>query len=148
MLLLNNTYNQSKSMKSNSKLRSRATRWLGICGLVLGSITVAQAATYYVDASRADDTGAGASWGTAKKTIQAAVDVSVANDTVLVSNGVYSAGTTVTPGYSLSNRVAITNNILVKSVNGPAATIIRSSSAASSATSPSAFARGSPARYG
>ena len=63
-------------------------------------------------------------WATAATNIQDAVDVASAGETVLVTNGVYDTGETVTPGYSSSNRVVITNNIIVKSVNGPANTII------------------------
>ena len=87
----------------------------------------ANAATYYVDASRPDNAGAGTSWETAKKTIQAAVDVTSDGDTVIVTNGVYNTGTTVTPGYTLKNRVVITKAITVRSVNGPDATVIEGS---------------------
>jgi hypothetical protein len=44
---------------------------------------------------------------------------------VFVSNGVYDTGTTITPGFSVTNRVVITNDILVKSVNGAAFTSIK-----------------------
>ena len=63
-------------------------------------------------------------WNTAATNIQDAVDVSLNSGTIFVTNGIYSVGTTVTPGYSSSNRVVITNNITVKSVNGPEDTII------------------------
>ena len=85
------------------------------------------AATYYVDAARSDDTGTATNWATAKKTIQAAVNLTIAGDTVLVTNGVYNIGTTVTPGYALNNRVVITNSINVRSINGPNVTIIEGS---------------------
>lgn len=43
-------------------------------------------ATYYVDSTRADDTGAGTSWATAKKTFGAAVALLASGDTILVSH--------------------------------------------------------------
>ncbi len=52
------------------------------------------------------------------------MDAADAGDTVLVTNGVYATGGGVTPGYSSSNRIVITKNILVSSVNGPTVTII------------------------
>ena len=64
------------------------------------------------------------SWANAATTIQAAVSAVATGGTVWVSNGLYSAGATVTPGYALTNRVCITNAITVQSVNGPAATFI------------------------
>lgn len=85
------------------------------------------AATYYVDASRNDDSGVGTNWITAKMTIQAAVNLTAAGDTVLVTNGVYNTGTTLTPGYALKNRLVITNAITVRSLNGPEGTIIEGS---------------------
>lgn len=79
----------------------------------------------YVDASRPDDTGSATNWATAKKTIQAAVDIAEAGDVVLVTNGIYETGTRVTPGHLLLNRVVITNDIEVRSMNGPEVTVIR-----------------------
>lgn len=86
----------------------------------------ASATTYYVDASRPDDSGDGLSWATAKKTIQAAIDVASANDLVLVTDGVYNVGARVWAGVSgaLSNRVVIDKALTVRSVNGPTGTII------------------------
>jgi hypothetical protein len=52
------------------------------------------------------------------------VDVAIDGDTVLVTNGVYDSGGGVIPGYTLFNRLVITNDISVKSVNGPIVTII------------------------
>ena len=87
-----------------------------------------QAATYYVDAARPDDSGAGTSWATAKQTIQAAVDASVDGDTVLVTNGVYNIGAKPAPGYNVNNRVMINNKALtVRSLNGAAGTVIEGS---------------------
>ena len=86
--------------------------------------------TYYVDAARPDDSGDGANWATAKKTIQAAVVLATNSDTVLVTNGVYDIGGAVTPGYALTNRVCITNAITVRSFNNdPTNTIIKGTNA-------------------
>ena len=41
-----------------------------------------------------------------------------AGDTVLVTNGVYVSGAAVTLGYSLNNRVCVTHDLLIQSVNG------------------------------
>ena len=56
--------------------------------------------------------------------VQQAIDNSSAGDLVLVSNGVYNFGGGVTPDETSLNRIVITNNITVKSVNGPENTII------------------------
>ena len=82
------------------------------------------ATTFYV-ATNGSDSASGLTWATAKQTIQGAVDQTLAGDTVLVSNGVYATGCRVTPGYTVSNRVVIAQNITVQSVNGPAVTTIQ-----------------------
>ncbi len=79
---------------------------------------------YYVDASRSDDNGVATNWATAKRTIQAAVDLTENGNVVWVTNGVYDIGGAVTPSGSLTNRVCITTAITVQSVNGPNVTII------------------------
>jgi len=68
------------------------------------------------------------SWENAATNIQDAVNVcSTGNpfvvECVLVTNGIYDAGTTIIGG--VSNRVVITNSITVKSVNGALKTIIK-----------------------
>lgn len=70
------------------------------------------ATTYYVNASRPDDTGNGQSWASAKKTIQAAVIVSAAGDSVIVTNGIYAP-------ISTANK-----SIKIQSVNDAELTII------------------------
>ena len=92
--------------------------------LACGALLPARAATWYV-ATNGSDAATGTTWAEAKQTIQAAVDLAAAGDTVLVSNGVYATGVTVTPGFESSNRVVITKNIHVRSVNGPGVTSIR-----------------------
>ena len=100
------------------------------CHIILFSLfsTVSSfAATYYVDASRPNDSGAATNWATAKKTIQSSVDLTSNGDTVLVTNGVYDLGGAVAPIRNLTNRVCITTAITVQSVNGRDVTIIQGS---------------------
>jgi hypothetical protein len=84
----------------------------------------ASSAEYFVDASRPDDTGTATNWATAKKTIQAAVDLTVNGDTVWVTNGVYNQGGKKASGHSLTNRVCIEKAIYLRSVNGSEQTSI------------------------
>ena len=63
-------------------------------------------------------------WEKAAHIIQDAVVVASSNDIVLVTNGTYSTGGAVTPGFSLTNRVMINKPITLKSVNGPNVTTI------------------------
>ena len=99
-----------------------------LCFLALVSGALANGySTYYVDAANGDDANDGGSWEQAKQTIQNAVDNidGIPGRLVLVTNGVYDLGGAVTPGYALTNRVMINKPITVRSVNGPAATIIK-----------------------
>jgi len=66
-------------------------------------------------------------WAKAATNILDAVDVALAGDDVLVSNGVYSGGARVTPGGATSNRVVIAKAVTVRSLNGPGATMIMGS---------------------
>ena len=96
-----------------------------VCALFLSIITHnARAATWYV-ATNGNDGADGTNWATAKQTIQAGIDLAAVNDTVLVSNGVYSTG-----GYKdiisgLTNRILLYQPVIVQSVNGPTNTIIQ-----------------------
>jgi hypothetical protein len=93
--------------------------------LVLAAARHSCAAIYYV-ATNGNDSAAGTNWATAKATIQAAIDLSVSNDTVLVSNGVYATGGRIVYG-AMTNRVAITKAIMIRSINGPTVTTIKGS---------------------
>ena len=63
-------------------------RSAGFAGTILLAAGLAQAAVIHVSL-QGDDSAAGDSWATAKRTIQAAVDVAGYADTVLISNGIH-----------------------------------------------------------
>ena len=64
------------------------------------------------------------SWKTAAHTIQDAVNAADPGNLVLVTNGVYATGSTVTPGYTVRNRLVADKTVTVQSVSGPAVTVI------------------------
>ena len=64
------------------------------------------------------------SWSSAATSILNAVSICADGDVVLVSNGVYTIGSAVTPGATTMNRVLITNDIILRSVEGPEKTVI------------------------
>ena len=96
--------------------------------LLVLSTAVSQATSYYV-ATSGSDVNNGLSWAAPKSTIQAAVDLTSDGDSVLVFNGVYNTGGQKAQGADLTNRVCMTNTILLTSVNGPDVTFIEGSGA-------------------
>ncbi|MCK5851799.1 hypothetical protein KAH27_02110 [bacterium] len=87
-------------------------------------LSTSYAATNYVWQSSPSPTSPFTNWTTAAHVIQDAVDAANDGDLVLVTNGFYTAGGGLTPGFSLSNRVVITKSITLQSVNGPTNTLI------------------------
>ena len=88
-------------------------------------VEVVEKQTHYADKNSSNPVYPYTDLSTAATNIQEAVDAAIQHgDIVLVNDGVYDTGETVTPGYSCSNRVVITNDITVKSLNGPENTII------------------------
>ena len=77
--------------------------------------------TYFVNVNNPNSVFPYTSWATAATKIQDAVDAARAGDMVLVTNGVYRTGDVEARG---RNRVALTNQVVLRSVNGPKATII------------------------
>jgi hypothetical protein len=75
---------------------------------------------------------------TAGHDIQTVVDACAAGDTVLVYPGAYSTGGSVAPGYSLTNRVCITNAITLLSLSGPEDTQIVGAADPATTNGPSA----------
>lgn len=79
-------------------------------------------ATRYVWLDNPNPTPPYTDWLTAATGIQDAVDIAEAGEEVLVTNGVYQTGARAVDG--MSNRVAVTKPVTVRSVNGPAVTQI------------------------
>ncbi len=94
--------------------------------LLIGLLQATQATDWYV---ATNGTGLGTNgWANATNNLQGAINNSVVNDTIWVSNGVYDTGgvTNYPAGYILTNRIAIWKSITVRSKdNDPTNTIIR-----------------------
>lgn len=100
---------------------------LMIASWVLMLLTTQQvrSATLHVDASSTGASIPYSSWPTAATSIQDAVDAANSDDTILVNDGIYSNGSTISPDGELACRVVITKNVTIQSVNGPESTVIQ-----------------------
>jgi len=89
------------------------------------TIQVVSQPVYYVDVNNGTPSAPYTTWGTAATRIQDAVDqAAIVGSKVLAADGVYDQGTRATPGALLENRLVVTNEILIESVNGPQSTTI------------------------
>ena len=77
--------------------------------LSLLSATAGAQTTWYVDAARPDNSGAGTSWATAEKELQVAIDEAVSGDSVWVKAGTYkpTTGTDRNASFVLKEGVAV-----------------------------------------
>jgi len=82
------------------------------------------AAIRCVDVNNANPTRPHTNWVTATNVIQDAVDLADVADEVVVTKGVYATGGRAIHG-TMTNRVAVDKALVVRSVNGPALTVIR-----------------------
>jgi len=100
--------------------------WIFVCCCVAPLLCAgpAQAVTRYVDVNSTIPRAPYTNATEAAVTIQEAVDTAVAGDLILVAPGTYAEGGSIVYG-SLSNRVALTNAVMLRSTGSPANTIIQ-----------------------
>ena len=82
-------------------------------------------ATHFVAAVSTNSVAPFTSWATAATNIQDAVDAAAAGDEILVGDGIYATGGHSVGTNLLVSRVAVTNLVVLRSVNGPQVTFIQ-----------------------
>jgi hypothetical protein len=107
------------------RTENKNVKWLSVFQAMSVSALAAVSApgaVRYVNVNNATPSSPYITWATAATNMQDAVDVALAGDEVVVTNGVYQSGEKVIN--SETNRVGATKPITLRSVNGAAVTII------------------------
>jgi hypothetical protein len=103
-------------------MKTRLT--LLVVGMFLVATSSALATVRYVNVNNANPAQPYTNWASAATNIQSAVDAAAAGDEIVVTNGVYAIGGRTVGIDRLTNRLAVTKSLLVRSVNGPQVTDI------------------------
>lgn len=111
-------------MKALNRGFGSTVLWFCFLGLVLANYPCFSGTTHYVDVNGTNATRPFTNWATAALRIQDAIDAAVWQDEILVADGVYAAGGRAVTGV-LTNRIWSDKRLTIRSVNGPARTIIQ-----------------------